>query len=52
MINSIIWFLTDTDFSEEWSNSTVLGKVELLYTTMGFLFCWIMTLLLIFEAIF
>jgi hypothetical protein len=52
MINLIIWFLTDTDFSEEWSNATVLGKVELLYTTIGFLFCWIMTLLSIFEVIF
>ena len=31
MLNSIIWFLTDTDFSEEWSNASFLRKLILIY---------------------
>ena len=37
MINSIIWFLTDIDFSEEWESSSFFRKLDLIYTTIGLL---------------
>ena len=48
---SIIWFLTDTDFSKEWSESSILGKIGLLYTTGGFILCEIMSLGLIYQGL-
>jgi hypothetical protein len=50
-MNSVIWFLTDTDFSKEWSDSSILGKIRLLYTTSGFIFCEIMSLYLIYQGL-
>lgn len=50
-MNSIIWFLTDIDFSKEWSESSILGKIGLLYTTSGFIFCEIMSLCLIYQGL-
>lgn len=50
-MNSIIWFLTDTDFSKEWSESSILGKIGLLYTTGGFILCEIMSLGLIYQGL-
>jgi hypothetical protein len=50
-MNSIIWFLTDIDFSKEWSESSILGKVQLLYITFGFILCEIMSLGLIYQGL-
>ena len=50
-MQSLIWFLTDTDFSKEWSESSILGKIELLYTTCGFILCEIMSLGLIYQGL-
>lgn len=50
-MNSVIWFLTDTDFSKEWSESSILGKIGLLYTTCGFILCEIMSLCLIYQGL-
>lgn len=50
-MQSLIWFLTDTDFSKEWSESSILGKIGLLYTTCGFIFCEIMSLGLIYQGL-
>lgn len=50
-MNSIIWFLTDIDFSKEWSESSILGKIELLYTVSGFILCEIMSLGLIYQGL-
>lgn len=52
MINGIIWLLTDTDFSEEWNNASFFGKLELIYTTTGFLTCWLLNILLVIDAMF
>lgn len=37
-MNTLVWFLTDTDFKEEWSKRSFFGKVNLCYTTAGLLF--------------
>lgn len=37
-MNSLVWFLTDTDFKEEWSKRSFFGKVNLCCTTAGLLF--------------
>jgi hypothetical protein len=50
-MNSIIWFLTDIDFSKEWSESSILGKVQLLYVTFGFILCEIMSFGLIYQGL-
>ena len=50
-MNSIIWFLTDIDFSKEWSESSILSKVQLLYITFGLIFCEIMSLGLIYQGL-
>ena len=47
----IIWFLTDTDFSKEWGESSILGKIRLLYITCGFILCEIMSLGLIYQGL-
>jgi hypothetical protein len=52
MLNSIIWFLTDTDFSREWSKSSFFGKLELLYTVSGFLLCELLNGLFLIDIIF
>lgn len=50
-MQSLIWFLTDTDFSKEWSESSILGKIGLLYTTSGIILCEIMSLGLIYQGL-
>lgn len=52
MLNSIIWFLTDTDFSREWPKSSFLRKLELLYTASGFLLCELLNGLFLIDIIF
>lgn len=37
-MNSLVWFLTDTDFKEEWAKRSFFGRVGLCYTTFGLLF--------------
>lgn len=51
MINTILWILTDTDFSDEWNQSSLIEKIELIYTTAGFLCCWLINLLLLSDMI-
>ena len=51
MLNSIIWFLTDTDFAEEWSSRSVLGRFGLCYVTAGLLLCESLTVEFIFQLV-
>ena len=48
-MNELIWFLTDTDFSEEWNKSSFLGKIGLIYTTFGILLFECFSLIFIFN---
>lgn len=50
-MNELIWFLTDTDFSKEWNKSSFLGKINLCYTTFGFLLCWVYYLIMCINVI-
>lgn len=50
-MNSVIWFLTDTDFSKEWSESSILGKIKLCYVTFGIIFFEILSFGLIFSGL-
>ena len=50
-MQSVIWFLTDTDFSKEWSERSILVKIELLYNTCGLIICEIMSLGLIYQGL-
>jgi hypothetical protein len=50
-MQSLIWFLTDTNFSEEWNKSSILQKIQLLYTTFGIIACEVMSLGLIYQGI-
>lgn len=50
-MNSIIWFLTDTDFSKEWGESSILKKIELVYTSFGLIICEVLSLGLIYQGI-
>ena len=51
-MNSIIWFLTDTDFAAEWVESSFFQRLLLIYTTGGLLFFEILSFLSIFDVIF
>lgn len=37
-MNNLIWFLTDTDFAQEWRKGTIFSKIKLCYVTGGLLF--------------
>lgn len=50
-MNDLIWFLTDTNFSEEWDNSSLFGKISLIYTTLGILLFEILSLIFIFNVL-
>ena len=50
-MNSIIWFLTDTDFREEWSNHSFFGKAGLCYTTFGLLFFEVLNIFIVIDLI-
>lgn len=50
-MNSLIWFLTDTDFKEEWSNRSFFGKVCLCYTTFGLFFFETLNVFIIIDLI-
>jgi hypothetical protein len=50
-MQSLIWFLTDTDFSKEWGESSILGKIRLCYVTFGFIFFEILSFGLIFSGL-
>ena len=51
MLNSLIWFLTDTDFVEEWGSRSTLGKVDLCYTTSGLFLCEAFSLLVVVQEL-
>ena len=51
-MNTIIWFLTDTDFKTEWKTNNIYGKFKLLYVTGGLLFCEALSFLFLIELIF
>ena len=51
-MNDIIWFLTDIDFVAEWSKSSFMEKVSLLYTTSGLLFFEMLFFLSVIDIIF
>lgn len=46
-INFIIWLLTDIDLKKEWSKSSTLQKIDMIYTVIGFIFFEILFLGLI-----
>ena len=51
MLNSVIWFLTDTDFAKEWSSRSTLGRFSLCYVTGGLLLCEGVSAAFIFQLV-
>jgi len=50
-MNDLIWFLTDTDFEEEWRFASFLQKVELLYTTIFIVILYPLNFLLLYDFV-
>lgn len=50
-MNSLVWFLTDTHFKEEWFNRSFFGKAGLCYTTFGLLFFEVLNVFIVIDLI-